>query len=248
MSNSTAHIHPKDRFSLPEVLEHLKPLGCAREDLFDHLRLGDIRAVCYPYRLELDREVPIEPDEWPEWYRDAWEFPVFHGWRGDTNVDGDETRIPLHIVPRAARSGLKRKLIDGGPATTSVVVYVLHDELLRFIKWLENPTKSRPGPRRKGAGRHPKHDYSDIDACLELLFKAKGRGGFEPRSEVIAHLKDQLGEKSLPPGSTVYNHIKTWLEKRAPGFMAISPPSSRSATRPKAAKRNSPEPKIRGVN
>ena len=214
MPNSTAHIPPKDRFSLPEVLEHLDPLGGTGMDLFEYLRQEQIRAVCYPYRREPDRMVPIEPDEWPEWFRDAWEFPVFHGWIGDTNIDGGDTRIPLHIVARTAISGLKQKLIDGGPATTSATVYVLRDELIRFIKWLENPDKSRPGPRRKGAGRPPKHDYSDINACLELLFKAKGRVGFEPRSEVIAHLKDQLGEKSLPPGSTVYNHIETWLEKK----------------------------------
>lgn len=149
MPNSTAHIPPKERFSLPEVLEHLHPLGCARGDFFDYLRLGQIRAVCYPYRLEQDREVPIESDEWPEWFREPCEFPLYAGWIGDTNVDGDETRIPLHIVPRAGRADLERKLMDGGPAATSATVYVLRDELLRFIKWLKTPRKFRPG-RREG--------------------------------------------------------------------------------------------------
>lgn len=125
MRDSTTRIPPKDRFSLPEVLEHLDPSGCTRVDLFDYLRLGHMRAVCYPYRLEQDREIPIEPDEWPEWYREPCDFPLYAGWIGDTNVDGDETRIPLHIVPRAARPGLKQKQFDGGPATTSAVVYEL---------------------------------------------------------------------------------------------------------------------------
>lgn len=214
MANSTAHIPPKDRFSLPEVLENLKPFGCTREDLYDYLRLGHIGTVCYPYRLEQDREVPIEPDEWPEWYRDAWEFPVYAGWIGDTNKDGGDTRVPLHIVPRAVRPDLKQKLIDGGPAATGATVYVLRDELLRFIKWLENPSKSRPGRRKKGAGRRLKHDYSKIDACLEALFQAKGRSGFERPSEVIAHLRDQLGGEFLPHPSTLRNHIHSWLENK----------------------------------
>ncbi|MFQ5757477.1 MAG: hypothetical protein ACE5H7_15475 [Acidiferrobacterales bacterium] len=209
---SIAVIPPKDRFSLPEVLEVLKPLGCKREDLSDYLRQGKLRAVCYPYRLELDREVPIEPDEWPEWWRDAWSFPVYDGWIGDMDVAEHDTEIPLHIVPRAARADCDRVLKDGGKAAASSPVYVLRDELKRFIKWLENPSKSRPGRRRKGAGRPRKHEYSDIDAYLETLFEQKGRAGFERPSVVIAYLKEQLGKAFLPPGSTLRNHISMWLE------------------------------------
>jgi hypothetical protein len=212
MPNSTAHIPPKDRFSLPEVLEHLDPLGCSREDLYEYLRLGHIRTVCYPYRLEPEREVPIERDEWPEWFREPCDFPLYAGWIGDTNVDGDETRIPLHIVPRAARADLERKLKDGDKAATGATVYVLRDELLRFIKWLENPSNSRPGSRRKGAGRRPKHDYSDIDACLDSLFNEKGEAGFENLGEVITHLEKKLGENARLHESTLRNHIKTWLK------------------------------------
>jgi hypothetical protein len=165
MPNSTAHIPPKDRFSLPEVLEHLDPLGCSREDLYEYLRLGHIRTVCYPYRLE------------PE-----------------------------------ARADLERKLKDGDKAATGATVYVLRDELLRFIKWLENPSNSRPGSRRKGAGRRPKHDYSDIDACLDSLFNEKGEAGFENLGEVITHLEKKLGENARLHESTLRNHIKTWLK------------------------------------
>lgn len=215
MASSTTPIPPKDRFSLPEALTYLEPHGCTREDLYDYLRLGHLRTICYPYRLDPERVVSIEPDEWPERYKDAWEFSVYWGWIGDTNVDGGDTNVPLHIVPRTAESDLKQKQFDGGPAATSAVVYVLRDELLRFIKWLENPSKSRPGRRKKGAGRHPKHDYSDIDVCLESLFQAKGLAGFENLGEAITHLVNKLGENARLPASTLRNHIETWLEKRA---------------------------------
>ena len=211
---SIAVIPPKDRFSLPEVLEILEPLGCKREDLFDYLRQGKLRAVCYPYRLELDREVPIEPDEWPEWWRDACSFPVFDGWIGDMNVAEHETRIPLHIVPRAARADCDRVLKDGGKAATSSPVYVLRDELKRFSNWLQNPSKSRPGRRRKGAGRPRKHEYSVIDARLEKRFKSMGRSGFERPRDVIADLEQQLGDLHNLPDSTLRNHISTWIEDR----------------------------------
>lgn len=214
MASSSAHIPPKGRFSLPEVLKHLESFDCTREGLFDYLVEGRIRAVCYSYRLDQKRVVPIEPYEWPEWFREPCEFAVYAGWIGDTNIDGSDAKIPLHIVPRAARPDLERKLKEGGPAATGATVYVLRDELLRFIKWLQNPRKSRPGRRRKGAGSPTKHDYSEIDARLEAMFQASGRSGFERTSEVIAHLRVELGEFSLPHVNTLRNHIEKWLADR----------------------------------
>jgi hypothetical protein len=215
MPKTIVRIPPKNRFTLPEVLEHLKPLDLTREDLFEYLWTGRLSTVCYPYRLEPEREIPIEPNEWTEWFRDSWEFPVYAGWIGDKNVDGGNVKVPLHIVPRAARDDCNRKLKDGGPATTSAAVYVLRDELVRFSKWLQNARKSRRGPRRKGAGRPRKHDYSEIDACLESLLQKEGRGVFVRPRDIIANLEEQLGRASLPHDSTLRNHIKVWLRTSA---------------------------------
>ena len=57
-------IPPIDRFDLPSVLELVKPLGCTQSNLCDYLRMGSLRAVVFPYRLEPDREVAIQPDDW----------------------------------------------------------------------------------------------------------------------------------------------------------------------------------------
>ena len=212
---SALNISPKDRFDLPKVLGLLRRHGCSREDLFDYLRLGRLRAVCFPYRLEPKREIPIEPDEWQEWFRDSFAFAVYDGWIGELDVAEHETPIPLHIVPRAARADCDHVLKDGGKAAMNAPVYVLGDELIRFAEWLRAPTKSRPGRRREGAGRPRKHDYSRIDACLETLLKKVGRAGFEQMNFVTAHLRDQLGEAELPPDSTLRNHITQWLQQRA---------------------------------
>lgn len=211
---SIVELPQKDRFDLPEVLKHLKSLGHKREDLFDFLRLGQLHAVCHPYRLEPDRQIRIEPDEWPQWWRDAWAFPVYDGYIGDIDTAEHGTRVPLHIFPRAARPDCDRVLMDGGKAVASAPVYVLRPELSRFLNWLKNPSKSRPGRRRKGAGRPTFHDYSDIDTCLESRFKAMGLTGFERQSDAIANLKDQLGDLRTIPDSTLRNHIDSWLKKR----------------------------------
>ena len=211
---SNSELPQKDRFNLPAVLRLLKPLGHTREDLYDFLRLGQLHAVCYPYRLERDRQIGIEPDEWPQWWPDAWSFPVNDGCIGDMDYAGHGTRIPLHIVPQAARSDCDRILKDGGKAASTATVYVLHGELDRFLKWLKNPRKSRPGPRRKGGGRPPLHDYSEIDLCLEELFETGGKQAFEGQSNVVAVLKEQLGALRNIPDSTLRNHIDSWLGKR----------------------------------
>ena len=122
--------------------------------------------------------------------------------------------MPLHIVARAKGADRDRVLQDGGKAATGAPVYILRDELVRFTAWLRNRTKSRPGPRRKGAGRPRKHDYTKIDACLEALFAEKCRVEFERMSCVTAHLRDQLGKAELPPNSTLRNHITRWLQQR----------------------------------
>lgn len=216
MSHGSAmDIPPKDRFNLPEVLELVRPLGCNQPDLFDYLRLGRLHAVCFPYRLESERIVPIEPDEWAEWFRDSYTFSVFDGWIGELDVAEHGTPVPLHIVPRAARTDCDRVLKDGGKAATSGPVYVLRNELVRFTKWLRNPSKTRPGPRRQGAGRPIKHDYSEIDACLETLFKETGLAGFERISHIIAHLRERLGEARLPHDSTLRYHIIQWCQQRS---------------------------------
>lgn len=215
MSKSSIEKLPsKGQFDLPEVLKLLEPLGHTREDLFDFLRLGQLHAVCYPYRLEPVREIRIASDEWSEWWRDAWAFPVYDSYIGDIDTAEHGTRVPLHIVPRAARPDCDRVLMDGGKAATSAPVYVLRHELSRFLIWLKNPRKSRPGHRRKGAGRRQEHDYSDIDDCLEELFKTGGKRAFERQSNVVAVLKEQLGDLRNIPDSTLRNHIDSWLRKR----------------------------------
>ena len=131
------------------------------------------------------------------------------------NIAEHDTPVPFHIVPHAARADCDRVLKDGGKAAETAPVYVLRDELIRFTKWFGNPTKSRPGSRRKGAGRPRKHDYTEIDACLEARFAEVGRAEFERMSYVTAHLRDQLGEAALLPDSTLRNHIAQWLQQRA---------------------------------
>ncbi len=224
-TNSTASskpkpiIRPKERFDLPEVLNILEPLGCFRQDLHEYLRTGKLRAVCYPYRLEPDCEVPIEPDEWVDWFRDPWEFPVYADHIGDLDFAEHQTLIPLHIVPRAAEADTTRKLADGKPAATTATVYVLRAELQRFVRWLQEPSKSRPGPRRPGAGRpvdeRYREIYTEIDQVLEKVYFATGRSGFERPGDVVAHVKDRLGKARLPPDSTLRNHIDSWLDKRS---------------------------------
>ena len=212
-------IPPKERFDLPEVLNILEPLGCFRQDLHEYLRTGKLRAVCYPYRLELDRKVPIEPDEWVDWFHDSWEFPVYAGHIGDLDIAEYQTPIPLHIVPHAARADTKRKLTDGEPAATTATVYILRAELQRFARWLQKPSKSRPGPRRPGAGRPVdekyREIYTQIDQVLEELYLTGGRSGFERSGHVVAHVKDRLGKTRIPPDSTLRNHINIWLDKRS---------------------------------
>ena len=215
-----ADIPPRERFSLPEVLDLLKPLGCTQMDLFEYLRSGQLQAVCYPYRLELDREVQIEPDEWPAWFREAWQFPVYADHIGEMDIAEHQTPIPLHIVPHAARADTKRKLTDGEPAATTATVYILRAELQRFARWLKKPSKSRPGPRRLGAGRpveeRYREIYTQIDQVLEELYLARGQSGFERLRDVVAHVEARLGKARLPPDSTLRNHINRWLDKRSP--------------------------------
>lgn len=207
----------KDRFTLAEALELLKPADCAQTDLFEYLRTGRLQAVCFPYRLEPDHEIPIEPVQWGRMWKDAWEFPVYHGWIGDKDYEGYGKRMPLHVVPDAVDADLTRKLADGKPAAESAVVYIVREELIHFAKWLENPSKSRRGRHRPGAGRPTKHDYSEIDECLETLFRKKGQGGFRRPSEVTTYLNEQLGELGLPPDTTLRNHINSWFGKRVRG-------------------------------
>ncbi len=212
-------IPPKERFDLPEVLNILEPLGCFRQDLHEYLRTGKLRAVCYPYRLELDREVQIEPDEWPAWFREAWQFPVYADHIGEMDIAEHQTPIPLHIVPHAAKVDTKRKLADGKPAATTATVYVRRAELQRFARWLQKPSKSLPGPRRPGAGRPIEEKYreiyTEIDQVLEELYFTRGRSGFERPRDVVAHIEGQLGKARLPPDSTLRNHIDSWLDKRS---------------------------------
>ncbi len=212
-------IPPKERFDLSEVLNILEPLGCFRQDLHEYLRTGKLRAVCYPYRLELDREVQIEPDEWPAWFPEPWEFPIYADHIGEMDIAEHQTPIPLHIVPHAAKVETKRKLADGKPAATTATVYVRRAELQRFARWLQKPSKSLPGPRRPGAGRPIEEKYreiyTEIDQVLEEVYLATGRSGFERLRDVVAHIEDRLGEARLPPDSTLRNHIDSWLDKRS---------------------------------
>jgi len=210
----TVRLPPKDRFDLPEVLELVKPFGCRREDLFEYLCAGNLQTFACPYRLEPSREVPIGSDEWREWFREPWEFPVYADWIGNMDIGKHKTLIPLHIIPRVARADCERVLKDGGKAASTATVFVSRGELIRFINWLRNPSKSRPGPRRPGAGRRPTHDYAEIDRLLEKRFKEKGVAGFKRPSEVVAYLKEQIGNSALPADSTLRNHINAWREKR----------------------------------
>ena len=218
-SKSKPIIPHKERFDLPEVLNILEPLGCFRQDLHEYLRTGKLRAVCYPYRLEPDREVQIEPDEWPAWFREPWEFSVYADHIGEMDIAEHQTPIPLHIVPRAAKADTKRKLADGKPAATTATVYVRRAELQRFARWLQKPSKSRPGLRRPGAGRPVDEKYREIytkiDQVLEELYLTGGRWGFERPGDVVAHVRDRLGKVHLPPDSTLRNHIDSWLDKRS---------------------------------
>ena len=70
-------VPPKERFDLPEVLKLLAPSGFSRIDLYEHLRTGNLKAICFSYRLEPKRQIAIDPDQWEAVWKDAWSFPVY---------------------------------------------------------------------------------------------------------------------------------------------------------------------------
>ena len=207
-------IPPKERFDLPEVLQILAPGGFSRIDLYEYLRSGRLRTVCFPYRLEPKRQISIQPDQWEAVWKDAWSFPVYEGWIGDEDIAGMGELIPLHIVADAVDADLKRKLADGKPAAQNAPVYILREELIRFVKWMKNPSKSRPVKRRSGGGRPQKHDYTVIDGVLEDIIRRDGSNAFRQTSIIIDYLRKTLGETNVPPESTLRNHIKSWLKKK----------------------------------
>jgi hypothetical protein len=170
-----------DQFNLPSVLRLVRPLGCSQPDLFDYLRLGHLHAVCFPYRLEPARQVAIEPDEWPEWYRDSYAFPVYDSHIGELDVAEHEIPVPLHIVPRAARADCERVLMDGGKAAQNAVVYVLRDELVRFTKWLggaipnsqHGPPEPAENPLPKALAKEPLTLHERAVGWLEEMKKLR---------------------------------------------------------------------------
>ncbi len=190
----------KDRFNLPEVLDLVRPLGCTQPDLFDYLRSGRLHPVCFPYRLDPDREVAIEPDEWKEWFRDSYAFSVYDSWIGEMNIAEHDTPVPFHIVPHAARADCDRVLKDGGKAAESTPVYVLRDELVRFTKWLSGAI---PDLQQKPQAKHKRDVEADVKLknCIErVLAKARRRWPVQkkrPEIDVMAKELDRLHRKEL---------------------------------------------------
>ena len=223
-------VPPLPRFNLPQVLDIVEPMGCQREHLIEHLQAGNLHAVCYPYRHELDRIVPIEPDQWQRLYPQSYGFSVYDGWLGDEDISELGRKDPLHVVPDAVDNLLDEVDEDGRTIVTAAVVYVMRDELIRFIAWLkvettdigtiiENFDDMVAAPNltgsssRRGAPR--KHDYTTIDEKLTELSRRQGKRAFKHIGRVITYLKSELGEDDLPYHSTLYSHIETWKKKHA---------------------------------
>ena len=175
---------------------------------------GNLKSVCFSYRLEPKRQISIESDQWEAVWKDAWSFPIYDGWIGKEDVAGMGDMIPLHMIPDAVDDDLNHKLEDGKPAAQSAPAYVLKKDLMSFVDWLKNPPKSRSGKRRSGAGRPKKHDYTEIDAILYKKLQDTGLKSFESLSDVIRFIELNLGSVNTPPDSTLRNHINSWLKNR----------------------------------
>lgn len=223
MKRPVVKIPPLSRFNLPQVLELLTDLGVQREHLIDYLKTEKLKAVCFPFRQEPDREVAIEPQQWNRLYPDDWDFPIYDGWIGDTDYEGAGEQIPLHVVPDEVDELLKATTPDNQRIVTAAPVYVLSKELRRFVDWLtcqeeqDDARVHKPLPitaQRERAGRPPIHDYTEIDQELERIVEQHGRRAFDKPGDVIRLLRTELGNSALPHEATLRNHIKSWVKRR----------------------------------
>ncbi len=220
-------VPPLERFNLPQVLKIVEPMGCRQEHLIEYLQSGDLNAVCFPYRHEPERAVPIEPDQWRRMHAGSYGFSVYDGWMGDEDISELGRKDPVHVVPDAVDHLLEEVDDDGQKIVTAAVVYVLRDEFIRFVAWLDAKTTDVPAlvaeldsvdvvtaktarrskPRR---GAPVKHDYTDIDEMLLILLHRRGKRAFAHIGEVQAVLTLELGKENLPPDSTLDSHIREW--------------------------------------
>ena len=222
-------VPPLKKFNLPQLLGIVEPMGCQREHLIEHLQAGDLHAVCYhPYRHEPDRVVPIEPDQWLRLYPQSYGFSVYYGWLSDEDISELGRKFPLHIVPDAIDELCDEVDEEGRKIVTAAVVYVMRDELLRFVAWLNAETTDTDtiidnfddafaAPNVTGSRSHrgapPKHDYTDIDEKLTEVSRRQGKRAFKRVGPVISYLKSELGEENLPYHSTLDSHIREWKKK-----------------------------------
>lgn len=134
-------IPTRNQFDLPEILEVLEELNIGEKDLLSYLKNGNLAAVCSPYRKELNRKISITPEQWQEAYSAPYEFSVYDGWIGKSDIAETGTSIPLHLLPDEVAELKGTKHADGTSVITTNIVYIELDELVRFTGW--HDTESR---------------------------------------------------------------------------------------------------------
>ena len=223
-------VPPLKRFNMPQLLEIVESLGCRQEHLLEYLQSGDLNAVCYPYRHKPEKAVPIEPDQWRRMHPGSYGFSVYDGWLGDEDISELGRKDPVHVVPDAVDHLLEEVDDDDQKIVTAAVVFLIRDEFVRFVAWLDAKsadvpaliaeldsvnvvaakTASRSKPRR---GAPSKHDYTNIDEALRILLEHQGKRAFARIGEVRNILVPELGKDNLPPDSTLGSHIRAWKKR-----------------------------------
>ncbi len=215
---------------MPQVLEIVEPLGCRREHLIEYLQSGDLNAVCYPYRHKPEKATPIGPDQWRRMHPGSYGFSVYDGWVGDEDISELGRKDPVHVVPDAVDHLLEEVDDDDQKIVTAAVVFLMRDEFVRFVAWLDAKSADVPaliaeldsvdvvaaktaGRSKRRRGAPSKHDYTNIDEALRLLLVGRGKRAFARIGEVQNILALELGKENLPPDSTLDSHIRAWKKK-----------------------------------
>lgn len=134
-------IPPRARFDLPEILEIVAELEIGGKGLLSHLQEGNLAAVCFPYRKEINRKISITSEQWQKTYSAPYEFSVYDGWIGDVDIAQTGTSVPLHLLPNEVAELKGATHPDGKTVIIAAVVHIERDELIRFIKWYKTESQ-----------------------------------------------------------------------------------------------------------
>lgn len=216
---------PLPRFTLPQALHYLEPIGCDREHLIEYLKAGSLHAVCFPFVKDASKAVSISAKEWHEHYPESYMFSPYYGWFGDVDEANLGRTDPLQLVPDAVAHHKGEVHADNTPVIESAVVYIMRDELVRFIEWLttsaqtvgaaaspgDRPT-SPPSPRSTRSGRPRQYDYSEVDPVLADIYRREGVRGFDRPARVGDELEHRLGRAALPPRNVLLQHVRRYRD------------------------------------